>query len=538
MARRRERKRKFAAMKDEELPNMMTAEALIASAKIAAAKASRLTAPAIKALTAIICDPENAPAPGTFAVDQYYRMYCSKDAIFAWYQMAKDVSPQNPCRSCGATEHHPIAYLGGAVAHEAWHPLRQHAQRFMDLGIPATDDVLDDWGISTDEEINDDLMIIFASENQPRLCIPPTHLNLPKHHGHPDHKLAEHYFFLHRDNPRPKKDGQKKPGQGRGEGQKVQSQGQQPGEGQGKGEGQKGEGQKGDKPGQQGEGQGQSGDQPGGGGQGAGQGQDDSRNDHGSAVDGQPRPWDLGEPKEGDVNTGISEVEARMVRKQVAKNIVQASKSRGTVPGGYLRWAEKQLEGPKYDWRAELAKALRWAINRRHGDSIRTFRRLSRRCVSIGYKAILPSSYDPSPTVCIVQDTSGSMSERAISESLAEAEAIVRATGAEVNFLACDMHADKVQRVSNVRTLAIHGGGGTDMRVGIRAALKSKPKPNVVVLFTDGFTPWPEQPLPDGTKLVVGLVGEHSCNINKPPAWATTVKILGDDIEVRQAETL
>jgi len=36
----------------------------------------------------------------------------------------------------------------------------------------------------------------------------------------------------------------------------------------------------------------------------------------------------------------------------------------------------------------------------------------------------------------------------------------------------------------------VHGHGGTDMRVGIHAALEMNPGPHAVVVFTDGETPW------------------------------------------------
>lgn len=348
--------------------------------------------------------------------------------------------------------------------------MRQHMDRAENLGV--TNHIA--WNIAADEEINDDLMEIFKKENLPRLCLPHTHLHLPKTHGHDDGKLAEHYYY--------KQDlegGDGKPGQG------------QPGDG---------------KPGPV---------------------------DHGSAVDGQAKPWDLGEPLENG-NWGLSEAEGRMVRKAVARNIKEASKSRGSMPGGWERWSEKELEGPKYDWRAELRKALRWSIARAQGDEERTYRRLNRRCASIGYRAILPSTYSPAPVVAVVQDTSGSMSEHALTVSLSEAEGIIRAVGAEISWIACDAAADVMQKTQNVRALNVHGGGGTDMRIGIKAALKSKPVPNVIVLFTDGYTPWPEEELPGGTRLVVGLVGEHSCDVNTPPPWATVVKIVGDDIIVKE----
>lgn len=494
---KRDRKPKFRALKEEEKPDLHRAEAIFSSAKIAAARAMRVCAPAIKALHGVFLPPGAGPRPNTFAVDKYYRVYINTDTLQNFVKMAEAVSPQNPCRSCGATSHHPIAYVGGALGHEAWHPLRQHFQRAIDFMV--TNRAA--WGKAIDEEINDDLMEIYKQCDMPRLCIPYDYLVLPERYGHEDGKLAEFYYSQHIENAPP-------------------SPSPPPGLGQ-HGMGDEGEGEDGEGAG---EGQGQCNAD------GDGEGDYD---DHGSGTDGQARPWDLGPPKPGE--SGLSEAEGRMIRKEVAKNINEAAKSRGNMPGGWKLWADRELEGPKYNWRQELAKAIRWSVRRAQGDEERTYRRLGRRCASLGYRAILPSTYRPCPIVAIVQDTSGSMGSKAIKDSLTEAEGIIRATGADVVFINCDMRPDKAQRINSVKDVDLHGGGGTDMTKGIAAALREKPKPNLIVLFTDGHTPWPGEPLDGGrVGLVVGLVGDHAVDVNTPPQWATVVKVIGDDVEVRR----
>ena len=61
------------------------------------------------------------------------------------------------------------------------------------------------------------------------------------------------------------------------------------------------------------------------------------------------------------------------------------------------------------------------------------------------------------------------------------------------------------------------GGGGTDMVALIEYAEK-KYKPNVIVIGTDGGTPWPDKPTK--AQLIIALTQE----LPTPP-WATRVRI-------------
>ena len=92
-----------------------------------------------------------------------------------------------------------------------------------------------------------------------------------------------------------------------------------------------------------------------------------------------------------------------------------------------------------------------------------------------------------------------------------------------ITVLACDAQVQAVRRVSSARQVALEGGGGTDMGAGIDAAVALRPRPQLVVVLTDGYTPWPPAP-PRRTKVVVGLVGDVG-SAPPPPAWARTVRI-------------
>ncbi|GIF08556.1 hypothetical protein Asi03nite_60940 [Actinoplanes siamensis] len=81
------------------------------------------------------------------------------------------------------------------------------------------------------------------------------------------------------------------------------------------------------------------------------------------------------------------------------------------------------------------------------------------------------------------------------------------------------MHA--VRRVGSVGEVELAGGGGTDMRVGIAHALSARPKPSIVVVLTDGYTPWPDA-APGSVRVVAGLVGRRA---PEPPPWIETIRI-------------
>jgi predicted metal-dependent peptidase len=81
--------------------------------------------------------------------------------------------------------------------------------------------------------------------------------------------------------------------------------------------------------------------------------------------------------------------------------------------------------------------------------------------------------------------------------------------------------------VTSAKQVQLAGGGGTDMGAGIAAAASLRPRPSVVIVLTDGFTPWPERP-PKGIRVVVGLLVEPDApmaHLYPAPGWARTVRI-------------
>ena len=206
----------------------------------------------------------------------------------------------------------------------------------------------------------------------------------------------------------------------------------------------------------------------------------------------------------------------------MAAEICAHGKQAGTVPAGLLRWAESVLRS-KVDWRRVLAAELRRGISEVSGCVDYSYRRPSRRSRSAG-RVILPALRRPVPEVAVVCDTSGSMSDGQLGEVLAEVDGVLRSVGVRsqgVRVLTCDAAVHTIKRVSAARQVQLAGGGGTNMAAGIEEAVRGRPRPGVVVVLTDGYTPWPMD-APKGVHVVVGLIGYGS---PPPPPWARSVVI-------------
>ena len=110
-----------------------------------------------------------------------------------------------------------------------------------------------------------------------------------------------------------------------------------------------------------------------------------------------------------------------------------------------------------------------------------------------------------------------------LAAALSEVTGVLRTVGIRgnrVTVVACDADVHAVTRVVKTEQVELGGGGGTDMRVGIAAALRSPDRPQIVVVLTDGGTPWPDEPT--ACRLIAGLIGADP---PLPPAWVESVHI-------------
>ncbi len=226
------------------------------------------------------------------------------------------------------------------------------------------------------------------------------------------------------------------------------------------------------------------------------------------------RPWDSGQP-------GLGAGGQKLLERDVARRIEEHQRRYGTTPAGWQRWAAEILE-PTVSWQRLLASAIRRGVADVAGRVDFSYRKPSRRS-SIGGEVILPSLRQPLPKVAMVLDTSGSMDDHLLAQSLAEVDGVLRGLGVgrrHLQIVCCDAKAFEAQKVMRARDVELLGGGGTDMGAGLTTAAALRPRPDLIVVLTDGHTPWPSAP-PRGIRVIVGLM-DPSGHV---PGWARAIAI-------------
>lgn len=249
-----------------------------------------------------------------------------------------------------------------------------------------------------------------------------------------------------------------------------------------------------------------------------------SEPDCGSGSDGRVRDWEL----RGEQGSGLPPGEQHLLRSQVANEVLRYCREGvGRLSAGWRRWAEDLLE-PKVDWRRVLAAEIRKGLSTVSGRVDYTYRRPSRRA-SASPDIVLPALERPVPEVVVLCDTSGSMGTEELATVLAEVDGLLKGVGLarnRVRVMAVDAAVQSVQQVTSARQINLVGGGGTDMGAGLVAAARLRPRPSVVVVLTDGMTPWPLEG-PKGMQVVVGLIdtGARGGRPWAAPEWARIVPI-------------
>jgi len=107
---------------------------------------------------------------------------------------------------------------------------------------------------------------------------------------------------------------------------------------------------------------------------------------------------------------------------------------------------------------------------------------------------ILPGSYSNTLHVCFIVDVSGSIMEKGLSNILMEIIAATSFVNISGKIITCDTSAKVACEFSHdenlenkFKQIAVTGGGGTDMNIGLKLASKLKEDFDLYILVTDGY---------------------------------------------------
>jgi predicted metal-dependent peptidase len=239
--------------------------------------------------------------------------------------------------------------------------------------------------------------------------------------------------------------------------------------------------------------------------------------DCGSGAHGERRPWELpaDDGREGGT-PGVDRIKAELVRRETARRIDGMSIFAGDVSAAWRRWARAVL-APEVDYMATIRQVVRRAVrDSTVGRYDRTYRRPHRRQACNG-DLLMASFHQPRPRPGVLIDTTSSMQDSQLARAVAERGGLTRQLGygAEVVVACCDAAMHEVKRVFSAAQVELYGGGGTDMRAGMRAFIeRTSALIDLLVIVSDCLTPWPEETPP--FPVITIRVGDGA-----PPPWGT-----------------
>jgi predicted metal-dependent peptidase len=234
------------------------------------------------------------------------------------------------------------------------------------------------------------------------------------------------------------------------------------------------------------------------------------------------------EKAEQDADAEMSRTEADQQRfaDQTFEDIKAADqKGRGSVPGWLKELAKAAMEAPKVPWQRKVQQVVRKSTGQIvSGGFDFSLARPSKRSLIRGI--LRPGMIDCTPEVAFILDTSGSMGlDTQIRDALREAAGCMKVCGIDrVWVIQADYAVSEIKRmtVNQVKSMEVKGRGGTSFIPSIEAATKLRPRPNLIVYFTDGDGEAPERP-PPGTAFIWCIV--PSAWQRKPAHWGHVVVV-------------
>ena len=233
--------------------------------------------------------------------------------------------------------------------------------------------------------------------------------------------------------------------------------------------------------------------------------------DCGSCVDGSTRSYEEASITPNEENTEV-------LLDQIARELLEGIEDGANPPQFLKTWARKRIN-PHVNWLSLLLRRVRRELDPMQRADYR-LGPLSRRSSD---PFIFPKLVERNrPNVAIIVDTSGSMREAELDRAITEISLILNSLhGEPLTLISCDSEVRLESKIRNASQIRLIGGGGTDLRVGIEAALRLNPRPHLIVVITDGLTAWTLNRPKNAPEIIALLTGGEI----EVPKWVTPIVI-------------
>lgn len=179
---------------------------------------------------------------------------------------------------------------------------------------------------------------------------------------------------------------------------------------------------------------------------------------------------------------------------RAVQSAAAAAKAQGNMPASMQRFVDELCE-PQVPWQEHLRKAVATATGRDRQTWSRPNRRKLASPPHVYWPGTAGSQCGP---VASINDTSGSVSDKEQTTFFSELHAILndlQPSPLYVMFVDAAVHGiHELHDPSELLNLKneVKGGGGTDMPVAFKEFEKLPYRPETVIVFTDGYTPFGE----------------------------------------------
>lgn len=230
---------------------------------------------------------------------------------------------------------------------------------------------------------------------------------------------------------------------------------------------------------------------------------------------------------------GRTPLERELVIKAAASALATQGNTRGLFSAGLLEALPKERGPSVVPWKTLLSQLLRHSTGQIvQGRQDFSMRRVSKRSFARG--VVRPGMISYQPVIWLVEDSSGSMGLEQLMAGRSEAAAVFKQCGIQsawfLDLDAAISEPPKLIRCQDLLSMGVRGRGGTDFRPAFELAMRTRPRPDLIIYFTDGDGIAPET-APPGIKVIWCIVPSYCAR--KPANWGHLI-VMSDDPNIRE----